>query len=172
MKDQKKKFKPFQIRWREEFGMPNDPYVRRWSLLAFGWSFRLHQWIRSDDNRYFHDHGCDLTSYVLKGWYWNNIPSSDDNLNTKEGTKILCKAPSIWKAKAEGKHYIQIPEGQRPWTLVVFKPPHRKWGFWVNNDPKNPDTFVFWRPNRYYSKFGIVQTSDYTGEHNEDPTIT
>lgn len=157
----------FQIRWREEFGLPEDPYVRRWTLILFGYSIRLHHWIRSDDNRYFHDHSCDLISIPLKGFYYNNIPASPDNLNTRDAKRIQCDAGTIWKAKAEGKHFITLPKGKDAWSLVLFGRPRITWGFYVNNNPKKPTHFSRWRTNRYYKKFGIIQTSDYTGEFDD-----
>ena len=62
----------FQIRWKEALGKPECPYLYRWTLIIFGFSIRLHHWLRSDDNRYFHDHACDLISIILKGWYYNS----------------------------------------------------------------------------------------------------
>jgi hypothetical protein len=73
-----KKFKNFQIRWAEKLGYPDDPYLIRWTFILFGYSMRIHHWIKSDDNRYFHDHSSDLLSIVLKGKYWNVKPYDPD----------------------------------------------------------------------------------------------
>lgn len=69
-----KKFKPFQIRWAEKLGYPDNPYLVRWTFIFFGYSMRIHHWIKSDDDRYFHDHSANLLSIVLKGRYWNVKP--------------------------------------------------------------------------------------------------
>jgi hypothetical protein len=131
-----KKFKPFQIRWREELGESGRPYLIRYTLLLFNYSIRLHHWLRSDDDRFFHDHSSDFISIVLKGKYQNITPNGV--LDVKTG--------SIWFAKADKRHYLKIPK-EGAWTLLFFGRPYRKWGFWVNNH--------LWRPLRYFHKFGV-----------------
>ena len=136
------KFKKFQIRWKEKLGDPNNPYLYRWTIIFFGFSIRLHHWIKSDDNRFFHDHSCDLISSVVKGSYTNITPDGE----------FPVKAPSIWKAKARQKHWLKIPK-EGAWTILLCGRPYHKWGFYVNGHK--------WRPLRYFSKFGIIQTRDY-----------
>jgi len=132
----------FQFRWKEPMGLPECPYLYRWTLILFGFSFRLHHWIKSDDRRYFHDHSCDFISIVLKGFY-NNV--------TPDG-RFLVKAGSVWKSTATKRHYLDIPcEGA--WTLLICGRPYHKWGFYVNDHK--------WRPLRYFHKYGIIQTKDY-----------
>ena len=74
--------KYFQIRWKEKLGLSECPYLHRWTLIFFGYTIRLHHWMRSDDNRYFHDHATNLTSIVLKGHYWNVTPAKEDSTPT------------------------------------------------------------------------------------------
>lgn len=64
----------FQIRWAERLGDPENPYLIRWTFILFGYSIRIHHWLRSDDKRYFHDHSANLLSIVLKGCYLNVVP--------------------------------------------------------------------------------------------------
>jgi len=146
------KFKPFQIRWREALGNKDCPYLFRWTFIFFGFSLRLHHWIRSDDNRFFHDHACDFISMCLKGHYWNVVPTDEKNLDVKKCKKIPVKPFRPWFCKAEKKHYLEIPKGGA-WTLLLQGRPYQKWGFYVNNHK--------WRPLRYFSKFGIIQNKDY-----------
>lgn len=139
-----RKFKNFQLRWKEPMGRPECPYLYRWTLLFFGFSIRLHHWIRSDDKRHFHDHPFDFVSIVLKGFYTNVYIDNTDY------QAIVMKAPvkafSWWKAKATTRHYLDIPKGGA-WTLLFCSRPYRKWGFYVHNH--------LWRPLRYFHKFGI-----------------
>ena len=72
-----RKFKKFQIRWKEKLGNPECPYLYRWTFLFFGYSIRIHHWIKSDDRRFFHDHSGDLISIVVKGTYKNVIPDKN-----------------------------------------------------------------------------------------------
>ena len=166
-------FKKFQIRWAEKLGDPNDPYLVRWTFIFFGYSMRIHHWIKSDDNRHFHDHSADLLSIVLKGHYWNVKPIVKDqppfiiredgmcDNNSKwfhvEGIfnswkNFFHMGKSIWFSKAEDQHYLSIPKGGA-WTLMFEGRPRIKWGFFVNGHK--------WRPLRYFHKFGIIQTGDY-----------
>jgi hypothetical protein len=130
------KFRPFQIRWKEALGRPCCPYLYRWTFLFFGFSIRIHHWIRSDDKRFFHDHSCNFISIILKGHYTNVTP---------EG-RFDVKAGSFWYSKADKRHYLDIPKGGA-WTLLFCSRPYRKWGFWINNHK--------WRPLRYFHKFEI-----------------
>ena len=136
------KFKMFQIRWKEKLGDPDNPYLIRWTLLFCNYSIRLHHWIKSDDNRFFHDHSCDLISFVIKGRYTNVTPNGE----------FPVKAISAWKAKAKQRHWLKIPK-EGAWTILLCSRPYHKWGFYVNDHK--------WRPLRYFSKFGIIQTGDY-----------
>ena len=130
-----KSFSPFQIRWREKMGNQEDPYLIRWMLVVFGYSFRLHHWIGSDDKRFFHDHATDLISIVLKGQYENVTPDG----------RFSVKAGSIWFAKAKKKHYLDIhPDGA--WTLLFCSRPYHKWGFWIT-----PEKML--RPSEYFKQY-------------------
>ena len=135
-------FKKFQIRWKEPMGLPECPYLYRWTFLFFGFSIRIHHWLRSDDRRFFHDHSCDFMSIVLKGRYTNVTPNG----------RFPVKAGSIWFAKAKKRHYLDIPKGGA-WTILLCGRPYHKWGFYVNDHK--------WRPLRYFHKYGIIQTKDY-----------
>ena len=129
-------FKLFQIRWKEPLGRPECPYLYRWTFIFFGYSIRLHHWLRSDDKRYFHDHPFNFVSFVLKGHYTNVTPTG----------KTEVTQGSYWYAKGDGVHYLDIPKGGA-WTLLFCSRPYKKWGFYVNGH--------LWRPLRYFHKFGI-----------------
>ena len=142
MKEYRKFGKWFQIRWKEPLGNPECPYLYRWTLIIFGFSIRLHHWIKSDDRRFFHDHACDFVSIVLRGSYENVTPNGR--------TKV--KAGSIWRSDTSLRHYLDIPEGGA-WTLLLCGRPYHKWGFYVRGHK--------WRPLRYFHKYGIIQDEDY-----------
>jgi len=130
-----RKFKKFQIRWKERMGEdPNDPYLYRWTFIFFNYSIRIHHWIRSDDDRHFHDHPWNFMSIILKGKYVNVTP---------EG-KFHVEAISRWKSNAKDKHYLKIPEGGA-WTVLLCGKPFHKWGFYVDGKK--------YRPLRYFYKF-------------------
>ena len=131
------KFKLFQVRWKEPLGRPECPYLYRWTFAFFGYTIRLHHWIRSDDKRFFHDHPFNFISIVLKGRYTNVTPNNTTTV----------RAGSMWYANGTKQHYLDIPNGGA-WTLLFCSRPYRKWGFWTK-----PGQFM--RPLRYFHKFGI-----------------
>lgn len=142
----------FQIRWKESLGRLECPYLYRWTLIIFGYSIRLHHWIKSDDNRFFHDHSSDLISMIIKGYYYNVTPLDPIHPDVKHAKKTFCKAWKPWKAQATAKHYLEIPKAGA-WTILLEGRAYHKWGFYVNNHK--------WRPLRYFSKFGIIQDENY-----------
>lgn len=150
--------KSVQIRWKEKLGNIDCPYLYRWSFVFFGYSIRIHHWIKSDDNRYFHDHSCNLISIILKGYYYNNVPVDPENPDVNNKKRILAKAFKPWRAKATAKHYLEIPKAGA-WTLLLCGRPYHKWGFYVKNNESGK--YVKWRPLRYFHKFGIIQDKNY-----------
>lgn len=132
----------------ERLGLPECPYLIRWTLVLFGFSIRLHHWLRSDDDRFYHDHACDFVSIVLWGRYTNCTPDGD----------FPVRAPSVWRSTATKRHYLRIPEGGA-WTLLLCSRPYHKWGFYV---PRTTDGEVRrLRPLEYFHRYGIRQTADY-----------
>ena len=131
-----KAFSPIQIRWNEPLGKPECPYMRRWVFLLFGFSIRIHKWVRSDDKQHFHDHAWDFVTLVLRGSYTDITEAGQQKMS----------AGTIQFRKAEHKHYVEVPK-EGALTLLLCGRPRRKWGFWVRDK--------FWRPLRYFSKFGL-----------------
>ena len=137
----------FQLRWKEPLGLPECPYLYRWTLILFHRSIRLHHWLRSDDRRFFHDHSADLISIVLKGKYTNVNPIFEDfpptYVDKETGRLNIDPHPvegifnswrnffnisnSIWFSKATKQHYLDIPEGGA-WTLLLEGKKYHKWG--------------------------------------------
>ena len=136
----------FQFRY-EAMGLPECPYLYRWMIILFGFSIRLHHWIKSDDNRFFHDHSCDFISLVLKGNYTNVTPDGE----------FPVKAISFWKSTALKLHWLKIPTGGA-WTILLCGRPYHKWGFYV---PRKNGEIRKMRPLDYFSRYGIKQTEDY-----------
>lgn len=138
------KTKQFQIRWNEPLGEKDCPYAYRWVLIFFGYSIRVHKWIRSDDKRFLHDHSWNFRTFVLKGYY-------HDVSEDQEGNIIREKVTGTKYRKAEHKHYVDIPE-TGALTIIFCSKPFRKWGFWVNGK--------FKRPLKFFHKFGHPPCSE------------
>ena len=126
----------FQLRY-EKLGKAECPYLIRWTLVLFGFSLRIHHWIRSDaSTTYFHDHACNFVSIILRGHYTNV---------SADGTRTNVKAGQWWYSNALKQHYLEIPKGGA-WTLLLCGRPYHKWGFYVRG--------AKWRPLRFFHKFG------------------
>lgn len=130
-----RQFKPIQIRWNEPLGKPECPYAYRWVLIIFGYSIRLHHFLRSDDSRYFHDHAWFFITFILKGSYYDV---------SNDGEELM--SPGTIKYRpANHSHYVKVNKGGC-WTILVTGRPLRNWGFWVDGK--------FKRPLKYFHKFG------------------
>lgn len=129
------KTKKWQVRWKEPLGIEECPYAFRWVLITPFFSMRIHNFLRSDDKRYFHDHAWDFWTFIIKGYYWD----VSENGRTKR------TQGNLYFVKAEHAHYVDVPVGGC-WTFVFSKNPRRNWGFWVEGK--------FRRPLKYFHKFG------------------
>src|SRR3989304_4729524 len=127
----------FQIRWNEALGTKECPYAYRWVIIFFGFSIRIHKWLRSDDKRYMHDHAWNFRTFVLKGYYYD--------VSERNGEIVKEKVTGTAYRKADHRHYVDIPE-QGAVTIVFCSKPYRKWGFWVKGK--------FYRPLRFFDRHG------------------
>lgn len=137
----KRKMKPFEIRWNEPLGIPECPYMYRWMLSTPWFSVRIHKWYRSDDKRYLHDHAANFSTFILKGSYTD---VTDDH-------REFLPQYSFRYRKAEHKHYVHEPE---PGTITIlfFGKKVRNWGFYVD------DKFI--RPLKFFKKYGHPPCSE------------
>ncbi len=131
------KTKQIQLRWNEPLGEKDCPYAYRWVLILFGYSIRVHHFLRSDDKRFFHDHAWWFLTFVLKGGY-------------TDVSKINNRIELSFR-KANHAHYVQV-EKVGCWTILVTGRPMRNWGFWVNGK--------MMRPLRYFSRYGHPPCSE------------
>lgn len=134
-------FRPFQLRWREPIGKDECPYLVRWVFSVFGWSIRVHKWLASDDQRYFHDHSFDFFTFILKGGYIDRSP-------TESGVRVQHLGPGdLHFRPAEYKHMVEVKPGGCV-SLLLCGPPRRKFGFWI------PGRDKVMRPLRYFARYG------------------
>lgn len=133
------KTKQFQIRWKEPLGEKECPYAFRWVFIFFGYAIRIHQWIRSDDKRYMHDHPWWFYTFVLKGSYTDVY--EENGIIKKDKLKQF----SFRYRNSGHRHYVDIPKNGCLTILITGKP-LRKWGFYINGK--------FKRPLKFFDKFG------------------
>ena len=135
------KIKPFQFRWREPLGHDVCPYAHR-TLLNLGlFSIRLHEWHRSDDKRFMHDHPWHFVTLVLRGSYTDVSAKGRDVLTVG----------SIRYRPANHAHYVEVPPTGAV-TIIITSYVVRNWGFWVKGK--------FVRPLRFFGKFGHPPCSE------------
>lgn len=180
------KFKNFQIRWAEKLGYPDNPYLIRWTFILFGYSMRIHHWIKSDDDRFFHDHSSDLLSIVLKGHYWNVKP-----IDPYKAPNDIVKSPWFefeddlepageFEKKNEKSYYVEgifnswknffnmrksiwFSKAEDRHYLRI--PEGGAWTLMFEGKPYHKWGFYVnghkWRPLRYFHKYGIRQDKNY-----------
>lgn len=131
----------FAFRWAEELECNEGVYLRRWVLETPIFSLRLHHWLRSDDDRAFHDHPWGFYTLILKGKYHDCTPVDPDVVPFKkanwDGSEYpypiameLMSPGKITYRSAHHKHYVLVdPPGC--WTLLLTGPKIRRWGFWI-----------------------------------------
>lgn len=132
----KRRFTGFEFRWREPLGRLECPFIIRWVITVFGFSLRLHHWLGSDDQRFYHDHPWDFVAMLIKGSYVEH---------TQKETVIRYQW-EIRRYKAEYQHKVFLDCGPC-WSVVFSWPKRRNFGYWVNGHVM--------RPFRYFSRYGI-----------------
>lgn len=98
-----------------------DDYLRRWFIIPRNpWvNVYLHDIRKSDDDRAFHDHPWDNTSFIIAGGYIEHTP--EGRFERWEGDFITRSADTL--------HRLEIIEGGRAVSLFVTGPKIRDWGF-------------------------------------------
>lgn len=133
---------------RSDIGIKGDIYMRRWRFLP-DWlpGARIHNILRSDDDRALHDHPFSFLTVILRGGYWEYLA---------DGSKTWHGPGSVLWRPAKTLHRIELktrcipcengvwPENkceeslQPAWTFVLRSRYFREWGFqtkagWVHN---------------------------------------
>jgi hypothetical protein len=94
------------------------PLMVRYFLIRTPWfNLYLHRFLRSDNDRHFHDHPWDFVTVLLSGGYWENTP----------GGRFWRRRFSILRRPAEWQHWVEIVEPV--WTLIAVSRKRREWGF-------------------------------------------
>ena len=146
-------------------------YMNRWWLIPynrFGIAARIHQILRSDEDRHLHDHPWWYISVVLRGGYWEiTLPRGDAEPNRMRLLHGVWRGPgSIAFRRASHFHKIKLPGRDDTgssigigvdvscWTLFITGPKSQDWGFLVGQEKI---------PARDYLGDRFVET-DYSGE--------
>lgn len=118
------------LTWREQLGLPECPYAERWVFNAGLFTLRVHHFVRSDDDRAFHDHPWWFLTLVVKGSYIDRSPNGDDVL----------KPGSVRFRPARHRHTV-VTYGV--WTIVLTGRKKRAWGFWQGDRFRKANKWFF-----------------------------
>lgn len=113
---------------------------------------RLHQILRSDNDRHLHDHPFASISIVLRGGYWETMPLMSARqvaklpTGTQEPTREVWRGPgAIVLRRASSRHRLRLPDGRDCWSIFIMSGrKHRPdgkpegWGFYVPGRGKIP----------------------------------
>jgi hypothetical protein len=118
-------------------------YMNRWWLLPYGRlgiAVRVHEILRSDDDRAFHDHPWSYLTIILRGGYTEVKPLWDVNGFYLGETRTFYGERSVLFRPARSWHRLEICDGLPAWTLFITGPKVQSWGFM-----REPENKVYWR---------------------------
>lgn len=109
-----------------------EGYMNRWWVNApregVDTTARIHQILRSDDDRHLHDHPWDYTSVILRGSYIEERVIPGGVYHGAVRVKELFKAGDVLQRKATDAHKLVLPDGP-VWTLFICSDYKQGWGF-------------------------------------------
>lgn len=125
----------------------NEPYLERYYIFIkdrkhFPFNIFLHRFLKSDPDD-LHDHPWNYATLILKGGYWEVIPTDcgpirfgDGSLNTKK----VWRGPGHFRmCAADTFHRVELDPNVECWTLFMPGKQKREWGFdvrghWIQNE--------------------------------------
>lgn len=110
----------FVFEWNYPLGKPECPYAYRWRLDFYFFSFRIHKWLRSDDNRAYHNHPWHFITFPLARGYWDH----------RENAKPCWVQHRPRFRRKRYRHWVQILEDFNPvWTFIITFGRPRRYSF-------------------------------------------
>jgi hypothetical protein len=134
---------PYLLRWWLFGRKPHPTDPGRFIARSFlGLRPYVHCFLRSDDDRALHDHPSASISIALHGSCVEHTIDAGGIHRRK-----VISAGAVRFRRASFAHRIEIQPGTEFWTLFIFGPNTREWGFhcpdrgWVHwKDFTNPET--------------------------------
>lgn len=109
-------------------------YMNRWWLVPYNRFFpavRIHEILRSDEGRDFHDHPWPYLSIILKGSYTEVKPVWDESGIYVGETRRVYGPGSVIFRKARSWHRLEVEFGRIVTTLFITGKYQQRWGFLV-----------------------------------------
>lgn len=148
-------------------GIDSAPYLERWFMYFFGFTFRVHKFYRGDDDRAPHDHPWAFLTFPLTGYFERVYPGNIYGNGVVRYVKPwrFHFRPSKYQHIVLGSHmdFVKTYEYKVEWystepfyTIVITSRKQRSWGFWPQIDKDTLGTirrmFVPWRQFSAHAK--------------------
>lgn len=128
-----------------------EPYLERYYIFLkdrnwFPFNVFLHRFLKSDPDAQ-HDHPWNYITIVVKGGYWEYVPTYDlyGYINGEE--KKWRGAGHMRRCHAVSYHRIEVEPGVDCWTIFIPGMKRREWGFLEHNGKWGNQ---HWVPNEEY----------------------
>lgn len=111
---------------KEIISKQGEVHFRRYRLLQTPWlALYIHQILKSDEDKHFHDHPWNFQSLILKGSYREQYTLPPNHWVIRNKTYEL---GDVVQRKAEDAHQITLRTPE-VWTLVLTSGRERVWGY-------------------------------------------
>lgn len=111
------------------------PFTR--VLQSLGIAARVHNILRSDDDRAYHDHPWPYLTIILRGGYWEVTPRYQGDKVVGDH-RVWYGPGSFLFRKASSWHRLEVTRGQTAWTLFITGRYQQGWGFMEEPGNKIP----------------------------------
>ena len=101
----------------------DEPYLERW-ILWCGITLRVHKFLKSDDDRVFHDHP----------WWFVSVPFAAYHEYVPDQPVRIVKPWRTHFRRAHHRHIVKLIAAKPVRTLILTGPKVREWGFWQNDN--------------------------------------
>lgn len=124
----------------------NEPYLERYYVFLkdrklFPFNVFLHKFLKSDPDD-VHDHPWPYATLILRGGYYEWIPSFDEYGNMISESKHWRKPGHFRVCKPNSFHRIELDPNVECWTMFMPGPQRREWGFLVKNEWIRNDEYI------------------------------
>lgn len=116
----------------------DEPYLERYYVFLkdrkyFPFNVFIHKFLKSDPDD-VHDHPWPYATLILKGGYYEWIPTFNPFTGEKVGETRYWRGPGHFRiCGATSYHRIELDPNVTAWTLFMPGPQKRDWGFFVKN---------------------------------------
>ena len=124
-----------------------EPYLERYYVFLrdrkrFPFNVFLHKFLKSDPDD-VHDHPWPYATLILKGGYYEWVPTFNPYTGDKVGETRYWRGPGHFRiCSAKSFHRIELHPDVTAWTLFMPGPQTREWGFWVKNKWIHNDKYL------------------------------